>query len=110
MFFEILILVIFLFLIVVNLKFTGGVIVEQGIVVLLPASEIFTDDLSQSSSPEIKGNLSNGRPVYSTGRLEKALAGGHRVLVASTRFALCSHDKWWVSLVGRKNVFLSDTL
>ena len=53
---------------------------EQGIV-LLPASQIFTDDSSEAASPEVKGHLSNGRPVYSTGKLERALAVGHRVLV-----------------------------
>lgn len=81
---------------------------EQGIV-LLPASQIFTDDSSEAASPEVKGHLSNGRPVYSTGKLERALVVGHRVLVPTTRSVLLPHDQWWVKLVGRGNVFLADS-
>ena len=45
---------------------------------------------------------------FSTGNLEKALAAGYTVLVVSTRSRLGTHDQWWVDLVGRENVYLSD--
>jgi len=59
---------------------------------------------------EEKAQLPDGSIVYSHGRLEKALAEGYTVYVASTRRSLGAHDSWWVELVGVDNIFLAEEL
>lgn len=49
-----------------------------------------------------------GANFISTGRLEAALAAGHRVVVVSTRTSLAPTDQWWVGLVRKEDIFLTE--
>lgn len=45
--------------------------------------------------------------VYSRGNLERAIARGFKVYVASTREKLGRHDDWWIKLVGEGAIHLA---
>ena len=82
---------------------------ENENVVFLCTSSIFTTLLRCAVDlDDVKGLLEDGSCCYSTGKLERALAQGCRILVPTTRSKLFSHDEWWVALVGRENIFLVD--
>ena len=46
--------------------------------------------------------LPDGSPVWSTGRLEAALANNMTVFVVTTRHKLGPHDQWWRALLERE--------
>jgi hypothetical protein len=53
----------------------------------------------------------HGSGVYkSTGRLERAIAEGYEVFIASSRTKLVETDDWWAKLVPADHIFLADEL
>ena len=46
------------------------------------------------------------RPLWSTGRLEAALAEGATPVIISSRSKLFEHDAWWMKLVDEGNIHL----
>lgn len=56
---------------------------------------------TEDETPKYSGLDDRGRPfeTFTTGRLEKALAAGERVIVISSRSKVGEHDNWWMDLV-----------
>ncbi len=58
----------------------------------------------KNKDDEVISIASSGEKFYSTGILGKAITQRYKVIVVTTRQRLGNHDKWWIQLVGRKNI------